>query len=96
MLVLIAYDVNTETAAGRKRLQKVAKTCVNWGQRVQNSVFECRVDASQYAQLKYSLSQIIDLKKDSIRFYNLGNHYHSRIEHMGVHPGYDAQGTLMV
>lgn len=96
MLVLIAYDVNTETSSGRKRLQKVAKICINWGQRVQNSVFECQVDASQYAQLKDSLAQIIDSKKDSIRFYNLGNHYHSRIEHMGTHPGYDAKGILMV
>ena len=96
MLVLITYDVSMDTAAGRKRLHKVAKTCVNWGQRVQNSVFECKVDAAQYAQLKDLLSQIIDLEKDSIRFYNLGDRYHRRIEHMGSRPGYDVEGVLMV
>lgn len=71
MLVLITYDVNTEDAAGRKRLRKVAKECVNYGQRVQNSVFECLLDAAQYAMLKHRLEGLIDKGKDSLRFYNL-------------------------
>jgi CRISPR-associated protein Cas2 len=96
MLVLITYDVNTETAAGRKRLRQVAKQCVNYGQRVQNSVFECNLDAAQYKRVQNVLVKIIDLETDSLRFYNLGDHYSSRIEHFGAHPGYDAEGTLMV
>ena len=70
MLVLISYDVNTETPAGRKRLRKVAKVCVDHGQRVQNSVFECRLDAAQYAVLKHRLTELIDTQADSLRFYN--------------------------
>lgn len=96
MLVLITYDVNTETPAGRKRLRKVAKECVNYGQRVQNSVFECRLDAAQYALVKHKLTALIDEAADSLRFYNLGDRYHSKIEHVGVHPGYDAEGLLML
>lgn len=96
MLLLITYDVNTETAAGRKRLRKVAKLCVDYGQRVQNSVFECKIDAAQCAQLKHRLEELIDPETDSLRFYNLGDKYHSRIEHIGAHPGYDAEGVLMV
>lgn len=96
MLLLITYDVNTETAAGRKRLRKVAKLCVDYGQRVQNSVFECKMDAAQCAQLKHRLKELIDPETDSLRFYNLGDKYHSRIEHIGAHPGYDAEGVLMV
>lgn len=96
MLLLITYDVNTETAAGRKRLRKVAKLCVDYGQRVQNSVFECKIDAAQCAQLKHRLAELIDSETDSLRFYNLGDKYHSRIEHIGAHPGYDAEGVLMV
>lgn len=96
MLVLITYDVNTETPAGRKRLRKVSKACVDYGQRVQNSVFECRLDAAQYALVKHRLEGLIDPATDSLRFYNLGNSYHTRIEHLGVRPGYDAEGVLMV
>lgn len=96
MLVLITYDVNTETAAGRKRLRKIAKVCVNYGQRVQNSVFECKLDAAQYAVVKYQLESLIDPKTDSLRFYNLGDRYHTRIEHTGARPGYDAEGILLV
>lgn len=96
MLVLITYDVSTETPAGRKRLRRVAKTCVDFGQRVQNSVFECKLDAAQYARLKQSLADLIDPETDSLRFYNLGDRYHTRIEHLGAHPGYDAEGLLMV
>lgn len=96
MLVVITYDVNTENAAGRKRLRQVARQCVNYGQRVQNSVFECNLDASQYAMVKHKLEQIIDPQCDSLRFYNLGNSYHSRVEHMGAKAGYDAEDVLMV
>jgi CRISPR-associated protein Cas2 len=96
MLVLITYDVNTETAAGRKRLRKVAKVCVNYGQRVQNSVFECKLDAAQFAVVKHMLTALIDPETDSLRFYNLGDHYHTRIEHIGAKPGYDAEGVLML
>ena len=96
MLVLITYDVNTETAAGRRRLRQVAKQCVNYGQRVQNSVFECDFDAAKYRRVQDLLVKLIDPEKDSLRFYNLGDHYNSRIEHFGVKPGYDAEGTLMV
>lgn len=96
MLILITYDVSTETAMGRKRFRKVAKMCVDYGQRVQNSVFECRLDAAQYALLKHRLEETIDLQTDSLRFYNLGDNYHSRIEHVGKNPGYDAEGLLVV
>ncbi len=96
MLVLITYDVNTETAAGRRRLRQVAKQCVNYGQRVQCSVFECNLDAAQYRKVQNVLVRLIDPEKDSLRFYNLGEHYQSRIEHFGAKPGYDAEGTLMV
>mgnify|MGYP001129964062 CR=1 FL=1 len=85
MLVLVTYDVNTETAAGRRRLRKVAKVCVDYGQRVQNSVFECLLDAAQYT---------IDSESDSLRFYQLGNHYKSKVEHVGLHPDFDQDGIL--
>ena len=87
MLVLITYDVNTETEAGRKRLRKVAKQCVNYGQRVQNSVFECQVDAVKYREIKAILEALIDKEKDSLRFYNLGEKYKTKVEHIGVNPG---------
>ena len=96
MLVVVAYDVNTEDAAGQKRLRKLAKQCVNCGQRVQNSVFECDLDAAQYRMLKARLCEIMDPEKDSLRFYNLGNSYRNRIEHFGVKQGYDAEGVLMI
>ena len=84
MLVVITYDVNTETAAGRKRLRQIAKQCVNYGRRVQNSVFECIVDNTQAIQLKEILKNIIDEKHDSLRFYTLGNSYKNKVEHIGV------------
>ncbi len=95
MLVLITYDVNTETEAGRRRLRRVAKQCVNYGQRVQNSVFECQVDATKYRQIKAILEEIIDKDRDSLRFYNLGDNYKSKVEHMGVKPGFDVTETLI-
>ena len=96
MLVLITYDVNTETAAGRKRLRQVAKQCVNYGQRVQNSVFECDLDAAQYKKVQTLLVQIIAPERDSLRFYNLGDNYRHRIEHFGAKAAYDPEGTLLV
>lgn len=96
MMVLITYDVNTEDAAGRKRLRQIAKQCVNYGQRVQNSVFECVVDAAQCKQLQHKLCAIMDEEKDSLRFYYLGNQYQTKIEHFGVKSSYQAEGLLMV
>ena len=84
MLVVITYDVNTETTAGRTRLRKVAKQCTNYGRRVQNSVFECILDSAQSVALKGILSDIIDKNKDSLRFYYLGNNYQTKIEHVGI------------
>ena len=82
MMVLITYDVNTADAAGKKRLRKIAKQCVNYGQRVQNSVFECLLNASQCKQLQYELLEIMNQEKDSLRFYYLGNKYKMQIEHV--------------
>ena len=96
MLVLITYDVNTEDAAGRRRLRGVARQCVNYGQRVQNSVFECVLDAAQYRQVQAKLIQIADLERDSLRFYMLGNNYKSKVEHFEIKPSYEAEGVLMV
>lgn len=95
MLVLITYDVNTETAEGRKRLRKVAKECVNYGQRVQNSVFECNLDAAKCRQVQAILEDIIDKQKDSLRFYYLGNNYKNKIVHIGVKPGFDVTEPLI-
>lgn len=95
MLVLITYDVNTETSAGRKRLRKVAKKCVDHGQRVQNSVFECLLNASQYAVLKAELTALIDPALDSLRFYQLGNNYQTKVEHVGLHPEF-AQDSVLI
>lgn len=96
MLVLIAYDVNTETPQGRARLRKVAKQCVNYGQRVQNSLFECILDAAQLKRVQHLLLQLIDPEKDSLRFYYLGNHYQAKVEHFGAKQTYQAEGLLMV
>lgn len=96
MMVLITYDVNTEDAQGRKRLRQIAKQCVNYGQRVQNSVFECVLDAAQCKVLQNKLLKIMDEEKDSLRFYYLGNHYQTKIEHFGAKQSYEAEGFLMV
>lgn len=96
MLVLITYDVNTETAAGKKRLRQVAKQCVNYGRRVQNSVFECILDNAQCVMLKVRLTDIIDEEVDSLRFYYLGNQYKTKVEHIGVDKGIAADGILIL
>ncbi|MEQ2368978.1 CRISPR-associated endonuclease Cas2 [Adlercreutzia equolifaciens] len=94
MLTVITYDVNTEDPAGRRRLRKVARHCVNYGQRVQNSVFECVADAATMAKIKSELTKLIGPEKDSLRFYYLGNNYGSKIEHVGAKESYDAEGFL--
>ena len=96
MLVLITYDVNTENATGKARLCKVAKQCVNYGRRVQNSVFECILDNAQSIALKATLEDIIDTEKDSLRFYYLGNKYQTKIEHIGVDRGIAPDQTLIL
>ncbi len=83
MMVLITYDVNTQTKDGRTRLRKVAKQCVNYGIRVQNSVFECIMDAAKCREVKAKLESIIDNNKDSLRFYYLGDKYKTKVEHIG-------------
>ena len=96
MLVLITYDVNTENAEGRKRLRRIAKQCVNYGQRVQNSVFECWLDSAQCKILQAKLCDIIDTEKDSLRFYYLGNKYESKIEHFGCKNTYNPEDAMIL
>lgn len=95
MMVLITYDVNTETPAGRTRLRKVAKACQNYGQRVQNSVFECLINAAQFKRLQAELEELIDLKTDSLRYYFLGEDWKNKVQHVGAKPSLDLSGTLM-
>jgi len=94
-MVLITYDVSTETDAGKKRLRKVAKQCQNYGQRVQNSVFECVIDPGQLAQLQDRILKIINLEEDSVRYYYLGDEYRHRVEHVGAKKSLDMEGTLI-
>ena len=96
MLVLITYDVNTQDAEGVRRLNKIAKLCVKYGQRVQNSVFECLLESSSYKTLQHELLKIADLEKDSLRFYNLGQNYSRKIEHFGFKESYDPQDSLII
>ena len=96
MMVLITYDVNTETAAGKARLRKVAKQCVNYGRRVQNSVFECILDNAQCIMLKAALTELIDERVDSLRFYYLGNKFHTKVEHIGVDRGIPIDQALIL
>jgi CRISPR-associated protein Cas2 len=96
MLVLITYDVSTDSAAGRKRLRRVAKQCENFGQRVQNSVFECLVDPAQFADLKAKLLDEVDTAEDSLRFYFLGAEWKRRVEHHGTKTAYDPEGPMIV
>lgn len=95
MYVLVTYDVSTVDAPGRKRLRQVARACLNKGQRVQNSVFECKVDPAQFAELKSVLLSIIDPSLDSLRFYYLGANWHRRVEHHGSKPVIDIDGPLI-
>lgn len=96
MLVLITYDVSTMTPAGQARLRRVAKQCQNYGQRVQNSVFECIVDAAQLADLRIKLTKLIDPAQDSLRIYQLGNNYKNKVEHVGAKESLDLEGPLII
>ena len=96
MMTLVSYDVSTVDAAGRKKLRKVAKECVNYGQRVQNSVFEVDVDYGTFLKLKDRLMKIIDEEQDSLRFYYLGNNWKRRVEHIGAKETYDPEGSLIL
>ena len=96
MLVLVTYDVSTESIEGRRRLRKIAKACENQGQRVQKSVFECLVDQAQWTALRQKLIDEINEDKDSLRCYFLGNNSKRRIEHVGAKPGYELKGPLIV
>jgi CRISPR-associated protein Cas2 len=95
-LIVIAYDVNTESATGRKRLRRIARVCENYGQRVQNSVFECWVDPAIWVKLRAELTREIAAELDSLRFYFLGDNWTGRVEHVGAKPGYDPDGPLIV
>ena len=96
MLILLTYDVSTETSAGRARLSKVARKCVAYGQRVQNSVFECNLDWSQFITLQNELKNIINPAEDSLRFYNLGNTYKQKVTHIGIKPSIALEGELII
>ncbi|MCY4141218.1 MAG: CRISPR-associated endonuclease Cas2 [Rhodobacteraceae bacterium] len=96
MLVLVTYDVNTIEAGGKKRLRKVARTCVDYGQRVQFSVFEIEVDPAQWIKLKSKLEAIIKPEFDSLRYYYLGANWTRRVEHVGAKPATDLKGPLII
>ena len=96
MMVLVAYDVSTETPEGRRRLRRIAKVCEDRGQRVQNSVFECLVDPAQWADLRKQLIDEYKEDEDSLRFYFLGKNWQRRVEHVGAKPTYDPEGPLIV
>jgi CRISPR-associated protein Cas2 len=95
MMVLITYDVNTVGFAGQKRLRKVAKACEDYGQRVQNSVFQCLLDLSQLIILKHKLLKIIDPNTDSLRVYYLGKNWQNKVEHFGLHPSYTQEEPII-
>lgn len=95
MLVLVTYDINIEDPDGKRRLRRVAKHCLNYGIRVQNSVFECQVDAAQLVKLKHLILAEMDQDRDSVRFYSLGNRYQGRVEHYGVAPAVSVDEPLI-
>lgn len=96
MMVLVTYDVSTTSPEGKKRLRHVAKQCVNFGQRVQNSVFECMLDPAQFTMLRNILEKIIDAEEDSLRYYFLGANWKKRVVHVGAKPTFDPEGTIIV
>ena len=96
MMVLVSYDVSTESLAGRRRLRRIARKCLDYGIRVQNSVFECNVDLSQWTALKAALEAVCDEKTDSLRYYYLGRDYQRRIEHYGAKPTIDVEAPLVL
>lgn len=96
MMVLLTYDVSTTTPQGQRRLRRVARICQNFGQRVQNSVFECLVDPAQWAELRHRVEKEIDSKEDSLRYYFLGSNWQRRVEHVGAKPAYNPEGPLII
>jgi len=96
MLVLITYDVNTQTSKGCKRLRQVSKACQSYGQRVQNSVFECEVDEGQLLKIKDCLIRLIDSETDSLRFYNLGNKGQNKVDHIGAKPSFNVSEPIII
>jgi CRISPR-associated protein Cas2 len=96
MMVLVTYDVSTTTPEGRRRLTRVAKTCLDFGQRVQNSVFECQVDPEQWARLRLRLLDLYKPEEDSLRFYFLGRNWRRRVQHAGAKPAVDLDGPLII
>lgn len=96
MQLLVTYDVSTVTVEGRRRLRQAAKVCLDYGQRVQNSVFECKVNPAEYVQLKARLLKIVKPEEDSLRFYNLGSVWDGRVEHFGQKPSFNPEGPLIV
>lgn len=95
LLVVVTYDVRTSSEGGTKRLRRVAKVCQNYGQRVQNSVFECKINSTQYKMLKRKILQEIDSEEDSVRFYRIGANYNNKIEHFGIKDSIDLEGPLV-
>jgi CRISPR-associated protein Cas2 len=95
MMVVVAYDVNTEDEGGRRRLRRVAKMCESHGRRVQNSVFECYLDPARWTKLRVALVDEINEEDDSLRFYFLGDNWKGRVEHIGAKPSYDPEGPLI-
>lgn len=96
MLVVVTYDVSTETPEGQRRLRRVAKACQDYGQRVQYSVFECLVEPAQWVQLRARLLEEADLSEDSLRFYFLGSNWRRRVEHVGAKRPYDPEGPIII
>ena len=96
MMVLITYDVNTSTEAGKRRLRRVAKLCESWGQRVQNSVFECLLEPAQWVRLRRGLEELIEPKSDSLRYYHLGANWRRKVDHVGAKPAFDPEGPLII
>lgn len=96
MMVLITYDVNTESEGGKRRLRRVAKMCENFGQRVQNSVFECLIDPVQLSDLRFRIEKEIDKDRDSLRYYFLGANWQRRVEHVGAKKTYNPEGVIML
>ena len=96
MFVLITYDVSTQSVGGKRRLRKVAKICENYGQRVQNSVFECVVDSVLLQKIKKEINQVIDKNEDSIRYYNLGKKGADKVEHIGVKTSFNVEDVLII
>lgn len=96
MLVIVSYDISTETKEGRARLNKISKCCIRYGQRVQNSLYECNIDYTQYKILEKELNSLINIYEDSIRIYNFGNKYKNKVTHIGIKPSIDMDDSVII